>query len=62
MSQKPLMIVPVSLDPASETNLPAASFTSFGSCSIKIGNAEVTFQNGVEERLIQIVIRELINR
>ncbi|MDW0112731.1 hypothetical protein QT711_06005 [Sporosarcina saromensis] len=57
MSQKALMIVPGSSDPPSETNLPTASFTPTGSCSIKIASAEVTFQNGVEARLIQIVIR-----
>lgn len=62
MPQKPLTIVPVSLHSAPNSNLPAASFSSSGSCSVKIGNAEVTFQNGAEERLIQIVLRELVNR
>lgn len=62
MSQKPLTIVPVSLHPASNKDLPVTSFTASGPCIVKIGSAEITFQNGVEERLIQIVIRELINR
>ncbi|PIC62567.1 hypothetical protein CSV79_16385 [Sporosarcina sp. P13] len=62
MQQKPLTIVPVSLHSAPSTDLPAPSLTSSGSCFVKSGSVEVTFQNGVEERLIQIVMRELINR
>ena len=62
MPQKPLTIVPVTLHPVPNDGLSAVSSNPFGSCTIKLGHAEVTFQNGVEERLIQIVIRELINR
>ncbi|BAQ09273.1 hypothetical protein OXB_0925 [Bacillus sp. OxB-1] len=62
MPQKPLTIVPVTLYPASNDSLPAVSSKSPGSCTVHFGHAEVTFQNGVEDRLIQTVIRELINR
>ncbi|WP_040760366.1 hypothetical protein [Sporosarcina newyorkensis] len=62
MPLKPLTIVPVTLHPVLNDGLPAVSSNSSGSCTIKLGQAEVTFQNGVEKRLIQIVIRELVNR
>lgn len=63
MPQKPLTIIPVTLHPASNDGLTAVSSSFPGSCCIiRLGHAEVTFQNGVEERIIQSVIRELIHR
>ena len=62
MPQKKLTIVPVTLQPVPNDGQPAESSKPFGSCTIKLGHAEITFQNGVEERIIQTVIKELINR
>lgn len=62
MPQKPLTIVPVTLYPVPNDGLPTVSSNPSGFCTIKLGQAEVTFQNGVEKLLIQTVIRELINR
>lgn len=61
MPQKPLTIVPVTLQPLPISDMQSISPTLSGSCAVKIGQLEVTFQNGVEERLVQIVLRELIN-
>ncbi len=62
MPQKTLTIVPVTLHPAPNANLSTVSSTSSDVCAIKLGNAEITFQNGVEERIIQTIMRELIHR
>ena len=62
MPQKPLTIVPVTLDSTPNDSLSAVTSKSPGSCTIHFGHAEVTFRNGVEERIIQTVIRELIHR
>lgn len=61
MPQKPLTIVPVTLHPVN-TSLPTVSANPSGLCTIKLANAEISFQNGVEERIIQTIMRELINR
>lgn len=62
MPQKPLTIVPVTLHPEPNASLPTVSANSTGLCIIKLANAEITFQNGVEERIIQTIMRELIMR
>lgn len=62
MPKKPLTIVPVTLHPIQKTSLPNVSPNSSGLCTIKLKNAEITFQNGVEERIIQTIMRELIQR
>ncbi|MEC1718416.1 hypothetical protein [Schinkia azotoformans] len=61
MPQEKLMIVPVTLQRENITSpSPAPALThSSSSCTIKTANAEVTFYNGVEEHLIQTVMREL---
>ncbi|GKV67476.1 MULTISPECIES: hypothetical protein [unclassified Sporosarcina] len=59
---KPLTIVPVTLHPISSPSLPAATASnSPGACSIKVANAEIYFHNGVEERIIRAVMRELMH-
>lgn len=59
---KPLTIVPVTLHPLPSPSLPAVTANnSSGTCSIKVVNAEIHFHNGVEERIIQAVMRELIH-
>lgn len=64
MPKKKLTIVPVTLhseikntsakDPAVPSSTPT--------CSIKTGNVEISFFNGVDEHIIQTVMRELKNR
>lgn len=58
----PLTIVPVSLQPHKNEQTPANPSKTSGHCQIKIGSAEVTLQNGVDERIIQVIIRELMNQ
>ncbi|ARK23671.1 hypothetical protein SporoP37_16765 (plasmid) [Sporosarcina sp. P37] len=59
---KPLTIVPVTLHPISSPSLPAAPASSSpGTCSVKIANAEIHFHNGVEERIIRAVMKELMH-
>ncbi|MBD8007711.1 hypothetical protein [Bacillus norwichensis] len=62
MPKKPLTIVPVTLHSIQNMSLPNVSSNSNGLCTIKLENAEITFQNGIEERIIQTIMRELINR
>ena len=62
MPTQPLTIVPVTLHPITNTELPNHSQKSPGFCTITLAHAEITFQNGVEERIIQAIMRELMNR
>lgn len=62
MSEKPLVIVPVTLYPVANADQPNVSSNPFGYCTITLAHAEITFQNGVEERIIQTIMRELMNR
>ncbi|KRG12165.1 hypothetical protein [Lederbergia galactosidilytica] len=62
MPKKPLTIVPVTLHPESDASLPIVSAHTSGLCTVKLANAEITFHNGVEERIIQTIMRELIKR
>ena len=63
MPQQKLTIVPVTLhtenEKASATNPAVASPNP--TCTIKTGNAEISFYNGVDEHIIQTVMRELKN-
>ena len=61
MPQQKLTIVPVTLhtekENASASN--PAVVSSKPTCTIKTGNAEISFLNGVDEHIIQTVMREL---
>lgn len=63
MPQQRLTIVPVSLHPknASTAATIPATPSSNPTCTIKTGNAEISFFNGIDERIIQTVMRELKN-
>ena len=56
-----LTIVPVTLNPITdELSSINSSQTSTGpSCVIKTANAEISFFNGVDERIIQTIMKEL---
>lgn len=60
-----LTIVPVTLDPPIHDTLPSVvpqSQSSFPNCMIKATGVEISFFNGVDDRLIQVIMRELSNR
>ncbi|HIZ71279.1 hypothetical protein [Pseudogracilibacillus sp. ICA-222130] len=63
MSHEELIIVPVTLHPEKKestlTTPPASSETPV--CTMKSGDLELSFFNGVDEHIIQTVIRELKN-
>lgn len=64
MPQQKLTIVPITLhsenENTSSTNLTVPSSTP--TCTIKTGNAEISFYNGVDEHIVQTVMRELKNQ
>jgi hypothetical protein len=63
MPPQKLTIVPVKLHIDNEntsTSNPAV-VSSNPTCTIKTGNAEIFFYNGIDERIIQSVMRELKN-
>jgi hypothetical protein len=64
MPQKKLTIVPVTLHSENEnTSAPNPVVVSSNpTCTIKTGNAEISFFNGVDEHIIQTVMRELKNQ
>ena len=57
-------IVPVYLDPMSteQSSMSSLSHAAGPSCVIKTAAAEISFFNGVEECIIQAVIKELIQK
>lgn len=59
-----LTIVPVKLDPlpVEITSFYSSEFTAEPSCVIKIAAAEISFFNGVDERIIQTIMKELNSR
>ncbi|TKI53443.1 hypothetical protein FC756_23905 [Lysinibacillus mangiferihumi] len=61
MQTTKLTIVPVTLDPiideSSLTNSP--QFSPNPSCVIKTATAEISFYNGVDEHIIQTILKEL---
>ncbi|MGJ7920941.1 hypothetical protein [Neobacillus sp. LXY-4] len=61
MPQQKLTIVPVTLDPISESSFsPTSSINPSASIyTIKTANAEISFFNGANEHVIQTVMREL---
>jgi hypothetical protein len=63
MPQERLTIVPVTLHPENNCVSPSTSSTisSSGFCTIKLANAEIAFYNGVEEHIIQTIMKELKN-
>ncbi|MGJ7920934.1 hypothetical protein [Neobacillus sp. LXY-4] len=61
MPQQKLTIVPVTLHPTSESSFTSTSsvVSSKSICTIKTANAEISFFDGVNEHVIQTVMREL---
>ena len=55
-----LSIVPVKLEPL--TNETSSNNSPGPSCVIKTVTAEISFFNGVEERIIQMIMKELNSR
>ncbi|WP_404328416.1 hypothetical protein [Mesobacillus maritimus] len=64
MPQQKLTIVPVTLHSENKnTSAPnPVVISSNPTCTIRTGNAEITFFNGVDEHIIQTVMRELKNQ
>lgn len=64
MPNTKLNIVPVTLEPISD-NLPSVvsqSQSHSPNCMIKAASVEIFFFNGVDDRIIQVIMRELSNR
>ena len=64
MPKDKLTIVPVKLDPlpTESATLHSAQDTAAPSCIIKTTETEIIFFNGVDERIIQTIMKELKNR
>ena len=60
MPDQKLTIVPVTLHPEYKNPYPSHTDSS-STCTIKLGKIEVSFANGVDEHIIQTVMRELKN-
>ncbi|MEB6551490.1 hypothetical protein MXL46_21110 [Heyndrickxia sporothermodurans] len=61
MPEQKLTIVPVTLHSNTE-NTPITKSTvssSNSTCTIKFGKVEISFSNGIDEHIIQTVMREL---
>lgn len=63
MPQQKLTIVPVTLHTENENTSATNSVvpTPNPTCMIKTANAEISFFNGIDEHIIQTVMRELKN-
>ncbi|WP_251551107.1 hypothetical protein [Neobacillus muris] len=63
MPQQKLTIVPVKLHIDNENTSIAdpVVVSPNPTCTIKTGNVEISFYNGIDERIIQSVMRELKN-
>ncbi len=61
MPQQILTIVPVTLQTEDKNTSPinSAALSSKPACMIKTATTEISFFNGVDERIIQTVMREL---
>lgn len=59
-----LTIVPIKLDPLPVENYSfhSSQYTAEPSCVIKTAAAEISFFNGVDERIIQSIMKELYIR
>lgn len=64
MPQEKLTIVPVTLHAENENTAAPnpAALSSSPTCTIKMCNVEISFCNGVDEHIIQTIMRELINK
>lgn len=64
MSTNQPTIVPVYLDslPTEQSSISSFPHAAGPSCVIKTAAAEISFFNGVEERIIQAVMKELIQK
>lgn len=64
MPTNPPIIVPVFLDPLSieQPTCSSSPHTTEPSCVIKTATAEISFFNGVEDRILQAMIKELIQK
>jgi hypothetical protein len=60
MPQQKLTIVPVTLHPDNKipSSFPAANQSSI-SCTIKTAHLEISFFNGVDDHVIQTIMKEL---
>lgn len=63
MPRQKLTIVPVTLHTENENTSAKNPVVIFSNptCTIKTGNVEISFFNGVDEHIIQTVMRELKN-
>ena len=60
MSENKLTIVPVKLLPTvRETTIPTSLHSITPSCIVKTATAEISFFNGVEDRIVQTIMKEL---
>jgi hypothetical protein len=61
MPQQKLKIVPVTLHSENKVSYTSISSTASANnaCTIKTGRVEISFSNGVNEHIIQTVMREL---
>ena len=64
MSTNKLTIVPVKLDPLpiETSSFHSSQYTAEPSCVIKTAAAEISFFNGVDERIIHTIMKELNSR
>lgn len=64
MSTNKLTIVPVKLEPlpTKSATLHSSHDTAAPSCIIKTAQTEIFFFNGVDERIIQTIMKELKNQ
>ena len=64
MSTTKLTIVPVTLDPITDKSsfITSSQFPFEPSCIIQTVGAEISFFNGVDERIIQTIMKELSNQ
>ncbi|SMQ63818.1 hypothetical protein SAMN05444673_0896 [Bacillus sp. OV166] len=61
MPQQKLTIVPVTLHPENKVSYTSTSSSTSANnvCTVKMANVEISFSNGVDEHIIQTVMREL---
>jgi len=62
MSTTKLTIAPVTLDPITDNSSSSPQNSPEPSCIIKTTSAEISFFNGVDERIIQTILKELNNQ
>lgn len=64
MPTNKLTIVPVKLDPlpTETSSFHSSQYTAAPGCIIKTAVAEIAFFNGIDERIIQTIMKELKSR